>query len=266
MRCAPIILAIGFALILPAPSRAAETPTAREKAAKKACAAGDFRKGVEILADLYVETDDVTYIFNQGRCYEQNHQWVSAIDRFREYQRKNINGTAAERADAEKHIADCGALREQEEGRLAPVAVASPPPVSAASASPPPTLPPTPAPAALERAEASTGHPGAGLRVTGIVLGSVGIAAAATGLLLNLKANNLGDDYNKTKDPATKSSYSSYKTGSVIGYGAGGGLLVTGVILYLVGRSAGGEQRSSQTAVVPSFSSSHVSIALRSQF
>ena len=37
-----------------------------EKAAKKACAVGDFQKGVDILADLFVETDDPGWIYNQG--------------------------------------------------------------------------------------------------------------------------------------------------------------------------------------------------------
>jgi hypothetical protein len=30
---------------------------------------------VEILAGLYVDTNDPTYIFNQGRCFEQTHRY-----------------------------------------------------------------------------------------------------------------------------------------------------------------------------------------------
>jgi len=45
----------------------------RQRATQKAGTAGDYRKGVEILPHLYVETDNVTQIFIQGRCYEQNH-------------------------------------------------------------------------------------------------------------------------------------------------------------------------------------------------
>jgi hypothetical protein len=67
---------------------AAESRKAQEKAAKKACASGDFRKGVEILAGLYVDSDDTMFIYNSARCYEQNHEWSSALDRFREYMRK----------------------------------------------------------------------------------------------------------------------------------------------------------------------------------
>lgn len=270
MRHAALLIAIGLALIIPARSQGATNTKAQEKAAKKACAAGDFRKGVELLAELYVETDDSTHIFNQGRCYEQNHQWVSAIDRFREYLRKNSQATATEKADAQKHIADCEAYREQEEPKLAPPPLTSPTPPPVAS------VPPTPSPAApvaasepvaaVERAEAQHENTGAGLRVTGIVLGSVGLAAAATGLVLNLKANSLGSEYNKNQDSATKSSYSSYKTGALIGYAAGGGMLVTGIVLYLVGRSTGPSEPAPQIAVLPVLAPSQFSIALRSGF
>jgi hypothetical protein len=58
--------------------------TTMEKAAKKACIIGDVRKGIDLLGDLYVETNDATYIFNQGRCFEQNHHWRDSVDRFKE--------------------------------------------------------------------------------------------------------------------------------------------------------------------------------------
>ena len=41
---------------------------ARERAAKRACLTGDVERGVEFLADLYIDTNDTNYIFNQGRC------------------------------------------------------------------------------------------------------------------------------------------------------------------------------------------------------
>lgn len=267
MRYAVAIVAIGLAVAVPAASQGAPSAKAQEKAAKKACAAGDFRKGVDILADLYVETDNLVHIFNQGRCYEQNHQWAGAIDRFREYLRKNTKASAAERAEAEKHIADCESFRQQEEVKLAPPAVVAPAPAPAPVAPIVVVTSPEPKPTdVVERAATPAENPGSGLRVTGIVLGSVGLAAVATGLVLNLKANSLGDDYNKNQNPDTKSSYNSYKTGSLIGYAAGGGLLVTGLILYLVGQSSGTSTQASQTALLPSVSSSQVSLALLRSF
>jgi hypothetical protein len=41
----------------------------QERAARKACLSGDYAKGVEILSDLFIDTKDPVYLFNQGRCF-----------------------------------------------------------------------------------------------------------------------------------------------------------------------------------------------------
>jgi hypothetical protein len=73
----------------------------KERLAQKACLAGDPAKGVEILAELYVDTNDITWIFNQGRCYEQNRRYEDAIGRFREFLVKGED----QLSDAEKALA-----------------------------------------------------------------------------------------------------------------------------------------------------------------
>jgi hypothetical protein len=79
----------------------------KERAAKKACLKGDPEKGVGILTDLFVDTGELTYIFNQGRCFEQNRRYEDAIGRFREYLIKGDKLNAEDKAEAEKHIAAC---------------------------------------------------------------------------------------------------------------------------------------------------------------
>jgi hypothetical protein len=248
---------------------AAENPKVLEKAAKRACATGDFRKGVDLLAQLFVETDNLTYVFNQGRCYEQNHQWVSAIDRFREYLRKIPSAQTAERETVEKHITDCERFRDREEmaQTIVPPTTAPPPAVEnqvAASRVVAPASPTgisTPAPP-LQPEPASHISP---LRVTGIVLGSTGIASAIVGLVLNLKANELATDYGKTRDPATSTRYDSYKLGSMVGYGAGAAMFAIGVGLYLFGGPAVAEGEKS-VSLLPSWSPGHFSLALQRSF
>jgi hypothetical protein len=44
---------------------------AKARAAKTACLAGDYAKGVAILSELYVSTNDPVHIFNQGRCFNR---------------------------------------------------------------------------------------------------------------------------------------------------------------------------------------------------
>src|SRR3954451_16851352 len=59
----------------------------READARKACAAGHVEEGIEILADLYAGYSHPNYIYNQGRCYQENGKGEQAVARFREYLR-----------------------------------------------------------------------------------------------------------------------------------------------------------------------------------
>lgn len=144
-----------------------------ETVAHKACVEGDYKKAISILADLFVDSRDPTYIYNQGRCYQQNHQWVSAIDRFREYLRKAKRATADERAEAEQHIAECQQLLAEEQARTAPLPPQPPVTPPAPAPLPPPVVPEEvvrvpPPPAAAPS--------GSGLRTAGVVVGVVGVA------------------------------------------------------------------------------------------
>jgi opacity protein-like surface antigen len=115
-------------LLVPASAQAQAGREAQERAAKKACLVGDTARGVEILTDLFVDTNDPTYIFNQGRCYEQNRLYEQAISRFREYLVKAKNASPEERADASKHITDCQAYMAEAEAKKVASAAAEPPP------------------------------------------------------------------------------------------------------------------------------------------
>lgn len=230
---------------------------AEERIARKACLGGDYNKGVQILADLFVDTKDPTYIFNQGRCFEQNHRYEDAISRFDEYLR--VSGEkldATDRAAAEKHIADCkDRLPPAESGKFqtsAPQPFVPPPPTPA-------TLPEPPSSTESSRSIAAQPGPqrvstpgGSGLRVAGIVTASVGAAAAVAGVLLNLKANDIASSMGTTVGnyDARNSDRKTYETMAWIGYGVGAACVVTGAILYGVGRKTGGDSTTS-VALLP---------------
>jgi len=61
-------------VLLVAPLAHAAGKEAKERAARKACLSGDYDKGVEILSDLFLDTVDANYIFDQARCFEQNNR------------------------------------------------------------------------------------------------------------------------------------------------------------------------------------------------
>jgi hypothetical protein len=227
----------------------ASTHDAKERAAKRACLNGDPAKGVKILTDLYIATEDPVYLFNQGRCYEQNNRYEDAIGRFREFLRKTTGTSASDKADtdnAKKHISDCEALLGHKVTES--TQTAAPPPAHPAPVPPPPPpLPPQPQPqpqrpmgtVAAYPAPVSDPSAGSGLRVAGIATAAVGVAAIVTGLVLNLEANSKVSDLQKHYDDGSYSTSKDYKTGSQIAYGAGAVCVAGGVLLYYLGLRAG---------------------------
>jgi hypothetical protein len=243
-------------LSLPAALAAGHDP--RERVARKACLEGDYAKGVSVLSDLFLDTNDSTYIYNQGRCLEQNGRFADAVLRFKEYLR--VGGQKlgrAERAEAEKHIADSQSQLEPrspepEPSALTPKSV-TPPTVVAQSS----TEPATPAIGAIalpppqsERRSAS------GPPVVALATAGIGAAGLVTGVILNLKANSIANSY------ATRGGYtegkeaqrSTYETIGWVGYGVGSACVVAGAILYIWGRRSGPSD-SANVALFPSVGS-----------
>ena len=87
-------------------ANAAESRELREREARKACFTGDVERGVEILVDLYVETQHPNYIYNQARCFERNGKYDQAVLSYEDYLRKATNLGDAERAQVEKSIVE----------------------------------------------------------------------------------------------------------------------------------------------------------------
>jgi tetratricopeptide (TPR) repeat protein len=226
----------------------------QERAARKACLSGDYTKGVAILSELFVDTKDPTYLFNQGRCFEQNHRYEDALSRFEEYLRAaQGNLDAADQAAAEKHIADCKDRLPPDQSSKAQASAPQPfvPPSPTYAAPPEPSAYPVSTLIAAQP-EAQSPHSGAGLRVAGIVTASVGVAAALAGVILNLKANSMVKDMDTTVGnyESRNSDRKSYQTMAWIGYGAGAACVVTGAILYGFGLRTGGSS-STRVALLP---------------
>ncbi len=231
---------ISFVLMLP--NASAGSRETKERAAKRACLTGDPVKGVGLLVDLYLDTNDPTYIFNQGRCFEQNSRCADAVARFREYLRKAKDADATDRADAEKHIADCQALLGKDEaGRARPGAVEPAVPVNPSLAVPPGPAPTNPVRVVVAQpmGTTSTEAQGSTLRTAGILTASVGAAVLIAGLVLNIKYNNTIDDLQRHYDPNRDSSNKTTKSLVLVGYGAGAVCLAGGAVLYFLGWNAG---------------------------
>jgi hypothetical protein len=129
----------GAVLLLVAPSAMGANVEGKERAAKKACLVGDVDKGAEILADLYIDTNDAGHIYNQARCFEQNGRNAQAALRFKEYLRK---AKGLSKADSDAVLKK---IEELQEGAGKREAEATPGPAPAA---PPATTPAAPPPVA----------------------------------------------------------------------------------------------------------------------
>jgi hypothetical protein len=238
-------LILAVALIGPAGRAAgAESPDPRERTARTSCLSGDYAKGVAILSELFVDTRDPTYIYNQGRCFEQSRKYEDAIGRFQEYLRVGRGLSAEEVSEAKRHIADCRQLLS-EQTNAASRASGTP-----AAAAPATREPPRPAAAAIVTAQpsATTGQPaptprktGRGLRTAGIVVGAGGVAGVIGGVLLTLKANSLASDMEKLDGytPDKESSRKDYRNLGMVAYGGGAACIATGGVLYFLGLRAG---------------------------
>jgi hypothetical protein len=252
-------------LSLPGPAAAAGRQ-AKERTAKKACLAGDPAKGVEILAELYVDTNDITYIFNQGRCFEQNSKYSDALGRFREYLVKGESLTAEEKAVAQKRIEACESYLPKSEP---PATVVSQPPTVVA----PPVVQPQPpqgpiSPQVIAPAQPQLGgKAGSGLRIVGITVASVGAAALITGVVLNLKVNSMSSDLQKPDsfNRDTDTSRKSYKTLGWVSYGVGAACLAGGSLLYYLGWHSGRDSGSG-VALVPNVAPGMAGAALTGAF
>lgn len=198
------------------PRNAAAEPAAagdrdpREAEARKACLLGEYQRGVALLVDLFEETRDPNYIFNQGRCYEQSGRAEEAINRFREYLRKAKDLSAEEIAEAKQHIHEMEEIRDRRQAAATP-----------AAAPPEPT-------------------PGRKLRLAGMIVAGVGVAAVATGAIFGLQVQSQEKKVMNANsyDPDEFAKGERAATRQWIGYGVGAAAIGTGAVLYLLGRSA----------------------------
>jgi hypothetical protein len=246
------------------------TRQAKERTARKSCLSGDWAKGIDILADLFVDSHDPTYIFNQGRCLEQNHRYEDAIEKFKEFLRtgETQDLKSEDRDSAEKHIAACKETLATQGVAAEPVPPLAPSLPAPAVVAPPTPAPEEPAPIVVQTdAAKQTRNAGSGLRVAGIVTAVFGLAAAGAGIGFNVLANNTVGDIESTLNgyAGKKSDHDKYVTLSWVGYGVGAACLVTGAVLYGIGLKARSSS-STEVALVPAVGPGHAGVAFTGAF
>lgn len=269
VRYAVLLVFVVVPLFLVTSPAAAASRQAKERLARKACLNGDYAKGVEILSDLFVDTKNPTYIFNQGRCLEQNRRYEDAVARFEEYLRvADTTLSSDDRAAADKHIAECKDKlpKDQPDSPLQPTAQPTTYPIPTPTPETPPPdavveVPPPPPPPAPPRRRW-------GLVTAGIITGAVGVAGVTTGIIFNVKANDAAKEL-ETKVgayPAKSDDEKTFKTVAWIGYGVGAACVATGAVLIAVGAVKTKPKSSTGVALVPALGPDRVGALLTGAF
>jgi hypothetical protein len=257
--------------IVPAgPAQAAPRPREQLEAdARRACAAGRVDEGIEILADLFASHGHPNYIYNQGRCFQENGKPEQAISRFREYLRVATDAPAAARDQAERFI------RELEGERRGPRPRPMTEPVPAPRPMPPPPPPVSAAPAVTERLPPppAPARSSPGLTTAAIVFGAVGLVGATGGLIAGARVRSLEKeveeaplgrfDVEQLSDHAQKAH--RFETLQWVGYGVAGAGLVGAVICLLVNR-AGRSDRAAARFTVAGLAGGRPGLTLAGQF
>ena len=251
-------------LLTVVPAAGAQQVDPREIKARSECLAGRYQVGADLLAEMYAETRDVNYIYNQGRCFEQNGKLNEAILRFREYLRKAKNMSAEEKAEVKNHITECQAELDNPPApvpsRPSPTEVVpAPRPAVGRSAPDNPSVAAVPNPTVAVEATPSQppeGSSGVTLRNTGIVTASLGIVAVGSGVIFGVMAKNIADEvaadaarhnYSRSKDDRGKLLANL----QWVGYGVGAAGLVAGGVLYYFGYQAAHSPGSNSVSFLP---------------
>jgi hypothetical protein len=251
-------------LLLGARVAQAESVETKERTARMECLSGDYAKGVAILSELFVDTKNPTYIYNQARCYQQSSRFTEALAHFQEYLRAGKKLSKDEKADAQKHIDECKGLLAGQPSQP-PVAPPTPAPVAA-----PQSLPPAPGAAPIVAQLSNprpAGESGSGLRTAGIVTAAVGGASLVAGVILNLKVNGMASDIQRVDGytAGKESDRKNYEALGWVSYGVGAACVATGAVLYYLGLRAG-SARSTSVALVPAFAPGQAGAVLKGAF
>jgi hypothetical protein len=261
---------MALAIAVPASAMAQPKPASREQReaeARRACAAGQVEKGIDILAELLVELGHPNYVYNQARCYQQNGRAEEAINRFREYLRSAPNISAGERQRVEGFVTELetelARRRSLTNHGPQPEMTAPPPKTDTAPPVPPPPTEPEKPVAKVTESRGVPPESAQTLRRSALILGGVGVVGLAFGGFSSFKVHSLAQEQkdmfdaavrNKAiVDPAVyqenKEAGERYEKLQWVGYGVGAAALVGAGICYLL--ATGNEAGSTTALLVP---------------
>jgi tetratricopeptide (TPR) repeat protein len=249
---------IATALVLAtAPARAEPNPRAQAKQhfkqAKALQDAGKYDDAVAEYRAAYDLDQRPEMLFNIAQVYRLGNHKQLAVDYYQQYLAAQPDGSGAR--EARQWIAEL--TRQIEADRPLPSEPEKP--------APPPTAPP-PSPPSRSEPEppaltATRGSPQ--LRIAGLATAGAGAIALGFGVVFGIKARSAADTITNHQGPWTEDERHTFEDGQranrtmIIGYVAGGALVVTGGVLYYLG---------ARTHVVPIADARTAGLAVQGRF
>jgi tetratricopeptide (TPR) repeat protein len=214
----------------------------------------EFAKAIERFKEAYRLRNDAASLFNIAQSYRLLNDCPQAHTYYKTFQRNFPN----ERADVvAKFIAElepCSKPSEPTEPTEPMNKPGDPLERPAEPLTPPPvvTVPQVDEPAS----------PGRTLRISGIAVGGVGVAALATGIVFGLRARSQSREVDNAEewDASLDASAKRADRNAKVLLPVGGAMIIGGAVLYYLGYR---EQQSSQVAIIPSADGATVAWSFR---
>lgn len=218
----------------------------------------EFAKAIEKFKEAYRLRNDAASLFNIAQSYRLMDNCPQAYTYYRTFQRN----FPTERAEVvAKFIAELEPCKDPKPVEpTGPTTTPSEPITPTGPSTTPVSVkpPPTETPRVVDEPTA----PGRTLRISGIAVGGVGVAALATGVVFGLRARGYSRDVNAAEewDPALDASAKRADRNAKILMPLGGVAIIGGAVLYYLGYRA---QQSSQVAILPSTDGATIAWSVR---
>jgi hypothetical protein len=252
-------------LLLPAVALADEqTTTAREhyRRATNAFELGQFDESIREYSEAYRLRDDPAILYNLGQAHRLAQHPGEALHFYKMYLTKVPD--APNRAEVETKIDALQRLLDEQRKTQ------NLPPASTLS----PTAAPEPARVTARPAKAPSPpmSPASAKKVSGLVVGGVGVGLLAAGIAFGVLAKNTSDDLTRLAS-AHMFDYDKQQAGKRdqllegVFLGVGGAVVATGVVLYVLGHlDARHAERAHALTVTPSLGRSFAGVAAQARF
>ncbi|MFN0251667.1 MAG: hypothetical protein ACKV2T_32625 [Kofleriaceae bacterium] len=237
----------------PAPAPASDPADQALQEGRRLYDLREFARAIEKFKEVYRLRNDAASLFNIAQSYRLLNDCPQAYTYYKTFQRN----FPTERADVvAKFIAELEPCKDAKPSEPTQPMTNPDVPVEPVEVVPPKD--PVKPPVVVDEPSA----PGRALRISGLAVGGVGVAALATGVVFGLRARSQSRELNNSDvwDPLLDASARRADRNAKILLGVGGAAVVGGAVLYYLGYRA---EASSQVAIIPSADGAAVAWSFR---